>query len=234
LSAVFKSSTTHKWKVAITIPLYDTSSDDHQFQGILAMTINVGDFAIFRSRQRQTDYFAVLIDNRPGERHGTILQHPLFQEQPPADDYKVSEDQLQAVLSRAVFDYQDPIGQAPGGGAYAGDWIAAAEPVHLPGGPLETPGAENGTDTDLLVLVQVSVNAATTPVKQLGRRLAFDGLSAMIVVVVVVVGLWLVVLRFSREHAGRRSPSTHKPSAGPTPVRTATTLPVIQPPRHRS
>ncbi len=231
LSAVFKSSTTEKWKVAITIPTYDNTADgQNRFLGVLAMTINVGDFAIFRSRQRQTDYFAVLVDNRRGERQGTILQHPLFTEKPPAEDYKVPEDQLQAVRNQSIYDYRDPIAQAPGGAAYRGDWIAATEPVRVPGHNHESePAQDSSASTDLLVLVQVSVNAATAPVKELGRRLALDGLAAMGVVVGVVIGLWLVVLRISREQSGRR-PHATIPSAEPTPAHSMTTLPV-QPPR---
>jgi serine/threonine protein kinase len=235
LSAVFKSSTTEKWKVGITTPVYANTDGQQRFLGVLAMTINVGDFAIFRNRERPTEYFAVLIDNRQGERHGTILQHPLFQERSPADDYRVPEKVLQAVRNEPVFDYHDPIGTAPGGTAYAGDWIAAAEPVRVPGRDFETRNGRNGNArTDLLVLVQVSADAVTAPVKQLGRRLAFDGLSAMVVVIGVVTALWLVVLRFSREPGGKRRRNSHPPSSERTPGQSPTTLPLIQPPqRHR-
>ena len=227
LSAVFKSSTTERWKVAITTPVYDVTTDGKgRFLGAMAITINVGDFAIFRSRQRQTDYFAVLVDNRTGERHGTILQHPLFTERPPAEDYKVPEEQLRVVRSQSIYDYRDPIALAPGGNAYRGDWIAATEPVRVPGRNHELDTAEDGSaSTDLLVLVQVSVNAATAPVQELGRRLALDGLAALGVVVGVVIGLWLVVLRISGAQSGRRTHRKVAPTE-PTPDLSMTTLPV--------
>ena len=229
LSAVFKSSTTEKWKVAITIPVVDESADGG-FLGVIAMTINVGDFAIFRSQQQQTDYFAVLMDNRSGQRQGTILQHPLFQEKPPAKDYKVTEEQLEIVRSGEVYNYQDPIAKAPGGAAYRGDWIAATEPVQLPGrNHTHEPETDDNSNTDLLVLVQVSSHAATAPVNQLGRRLALYGLAAMGVVVLVVMGLWLVVLRTSGDKGGRRTHRTLSVT-GPTPAHSMSTLPLVKPP----
>jgi hypothetical protein len=229
LSAVFKSSTTEKWKVGITIPVFDESAGG-RFLGVMAMTINVGDFAIFRSQQRQTDYFAVLVDNRSGERQGTILQHPLFQEKPPAEDYQVTEEQLKIIRTGEVYDYQDPIATAPGGGAYRGDWIAATEPVQLPGRNhnQEASVAGNG-NTDLLVLVQVSSSAATAPVNQLGRRLAMYGLAAMGVVVLVVMGLWLIVLRTSGANGGRQTRRTLS-VRGPTPAHSLSTIPLVKPP----
>ena len=154
LSAAFKSSTTKKWKVAVSTPLYDRTAAEPRFLGILAVTFNIGDFAVFRTQHAPSDYFAVLIDNRPGDRRGTVLQHPLFQEQPPAQDFKVPLPQLHRVGTEPVYDYRDPLAEAPGGEAYRGDWIAATQPVGLPGRNQIHNGQRH--DTDLLVLVQVS------------------------------------------------------------------------------
>ncbi len=62
--------------------------------------------------------------------------------------------QLHRVGTEPVYDYLDPLAEAPGGEAYQGDWIAATQPVGLPG----RSQIQNGQrpDTDLLVLVQVS------------------------------------------------------------------------------
>ena len=42
--------------------------------GVIALTVNLGDFAYLRNQNRQ-NHFAVLIDGRPGILQGTILQH---------------------------------------------------------------------------------------------------------------------------------------------------------------
>lgn len=222
LSAAFKSSTTQKWKIALSTPVYDRAGPEPRFLGILAVTFNIGDFAVFRTRQTPSDYFAVLIDNRRGERQGTILQHPLFQGLPPAQDRKIPLPQLRRLGSEAVYDYRDPLADAPGGEAYRGDWIAATQPVGLPGRSQSNSGSRD--DTDLLVLVQVSARAATLPVHELERRLALDAAAALGVVVLVVIALWAVVFRISGDHAGlgsRKSPVQSEP----TPPHDRSTLP---------
>jgi eukaryotic-like serine/threonine-protein kinase len=114
LSAVFKSATTDKWKIAITTPIFDGAADPTVL-GVLSLTINVGDFGVFHNRADGTDYFAVLVDNRAGERRGTILQHPLFEQQPPAYDVHLSEQQLDAVRDKPGYRYRDPLAEAVGG-----------------------------------------------------------------------------------------------------------------------
>jgi len=222
LSAAFKSGTTKKWKVALSTPVYDRTEAEPEFLGILAVTFNVGDFAVFRTRQAPSDYFAVLVDNRPGDRRGTVLQHPLFQEQPPAQDFKVPLPLLHRMGTEPVYDYFDPLAEAPGGEAYRGDWIAATQPVGLPGRTQNHNGRRH--ETDLLVLVQISAQAATSPVHQLERRLALDAAAALGVVVLVVIALWGVVFRISGDRAGRGGRKSHAPPE-PTPWRVLTTLP---------
>jgi hypothetical protein len=121
-----------------------------------------------------------------------------------------------------VYDYLDPLGQAAGGEAYRGDWIAATQPVGLPSRNPMHNGQRH--DTDLLVLVQVSARAATSPVNQLGRRLALDAAAALAVVVLVVIALWGVVFRISGDRAGLGSRKSHAPTE-PTPPHDLTTLP---------
>jgi serine/threonine protein kinase len=221
LSAVFKSTTTANWKVAISAPVYEVSGTGREFLGVVAFTVAVGDFAVFRSKRETTDYFAVLIDNREGERKGTILQHPLFKVMPPARDYKVAETQLTKMRSEPEYKYHDPLADAPGGEAYGGEWIAATEPVRLPNRAAKH--ASNGNHTDLVVLVQVSAAAATKPVYQLGRRLATDGVLALGVVVLVIVVLWLVVLRALRVTTRTRGHRS-TPHSEPTPFHNMPTI----------
>lgn len=191
LSAVFKSRTTERWKVAISTPIVDMAVPDQPVLGVLALTIDVGDFAIFRSQSETTDYFAILIDNRPGQRHGTILQHPLFRRTPPAEDFKVSQQQLAGIQQGSFYAYRDPVADAPGGDAYVGRWIAATQSVDLPKRGSTIGGIGR---TDLLVLVQVHSDIATAPVVQLGRRLTFEGLVALTLIVTAVAAMWLIVI----------------------------------------
>lgn len=221
LSAVFKSTTTAKWQVAISTPVYDESESEREFLGVMAFTVAVGDFAVFRSKQERTDYFAVLIDNRAGERKGTILQHPLFKVMPPERDYKVTDRQLAKIRTEPEYKYSDPLADAPGGSAYAGEWIAATEPVRLPNRAAEH--ANNGNHTDLVVLVQVSAATAAEPVYQLGRRLATDAGVALMIVVLVIVVLWLVVLHALRVTTRIRSHRS-SPHSDPTPFHSMPTI----------
>jgi hypothetical protein len=222
LSNAFKSSATAKWKIAMSTPVYDRSAEGSPFLGIVAFTFDIGDFAVFRSREAGSDYFAVLIDNRPGDRRGIVLQHPLFQVRAPADDFRVAPAQLDRIRTEPVFDFRDPVAAAPGGEIYRGDWIAATVPVSLPHRNQRANGGRH--DTDLLVLVQISASAATAPVQELGRRLAFDALTALGVVVLVVVVLWAIVFRISGEHGGPWGAKPRSP-AEPTPPQDLSTLP---------
>jgi eukaryotic-like serine/threonine-protein kinase len=210
LSAVFKSATTDKWKIAITTPILD-GAPEPTVLGVLSLTINVGDFGVFRNRAQGTDYFAVLVDNRDGERRGTILQHPLFEQQPPAQDYHLTDQQLDGVGQKPGYRYHDPLAEAAGGEKYAGDWIAASAPVDLP--RRGKPPLGNGR-MDLLVLVQVHADSATAPVRQLGRRLTFDGLMALMLVIAAVLALWVIVFRLP----GRPAPARQAIPQGPAPA----------------
>ncbi len=222
LSAAFKSSATAKWKIAVSTPVYDRSATEPQFLGIVAVTFNIGDFAVFRSKEARSDYFAVLIDNRRGDRQGTVLQHPLFQQRAPAADFQVPPAQLQRISTEPVYDFRDPLADASGGEIYHGDWIAATQPVSLPDRSPRGNGQRH--DTDLLVLVQVKASAATDPVQQLGRRLALDAAVALGVVVLVVMALWGIVFRISRERGGAWARKPPNPT-DLTPPHNRTTMP---------
>lgn len=224
LSAAFKSSATGTWKIAVSTPVYDRSPDRPRFLGILAITFDIGDFAIFRSREASADYFAVLIDNRPGDRQGAILQHPLFQDQPPAQDFRVPPAQLARLRSEPVYDFRDPLATAAGGQEYQGEWIAATEPVALPRRNQQASRPRH--DTDLLVLVQINAATAMAPVQQLGRRLARDALVALGVVVAVVIALWAIVYRISHERSDPWPQKLRVP-LDPTPPHNLPTLAAV-------
>ncbi len=195
LSAPFKSSATETWRVAITAPIYERGDPDGRCLGVMGLTINVGDFAVFRDAQQQAEAFAVLIDDRRGEQRGTVLQHPLFRSQRPEIDYRIAEAELDRIREQIVFDHRDPLAEAPGGQAFAGDWIVAAESVDLPG---RHPPEQAPNKTHLLVLVQVPTETTTLPIRELAQRLTWDAARALTAIVLVILALWYIVFRISR------------------------------------
>ena len=225
LSAVYKSSTTKMWRVAISTPIFRQQDGREVFDGVLVMTVNLGDFEFFRVNQGQNlQRFPVLVDGRAGEDTGKILQHPLFDrlldsrrhlpEEFP--EYRVPESLLSGKTGQL---YRDPLSQHEAGKDFAQQWIAAAAPVR-------TPGSSNGErTTGLMVLVQEDYDRVISPVQDLGRRLVREGILALCVIVVTSATLWYFVLRLYRDPtgAGRRIVDTPPES---TPVHGMETLPL--------
>jgi len=102
LSVPFKSTTTNRWKIAVSTPISakrkpaDAKSPERVTEGLLVLTINLGDLQLLATESQQQasedrsassdqdgsnrefSGFAVLVDGHEGEREGTILQHPFF------------------------------------------------------------------------------------------------------------------------------------------------------------
>jgi hypothetical protein len=215
--------------VAISTPLYHDEGDDEVFDGVLVLTVNLGDFEFFRTNNaRSRDRFAVLVDGRKGDDTGTILQHPLFdhflreQGRLPEEflQYRVPEELLEQGSAKI---YDDPLARHPlvrelnSGNPYPSEWIAAAASVR-------TPGAEEGErGSGLVVLVQEDYQRVISPVQQLGRRLVREGLLALLVVIVASGLLWWFVVRLFRDPtAGSRRHVDGTPES--TPIHGMTTL----------
>ncbi len=107
VSAPFLSTTTNRWKIAVSTPITferDTDSsgkileETEMLEGLLVLTINLGDFVLLsedgqtdpanggsdEGKPRRKDRFAVLVDghegtlDEPEKREGTLLEHPAF------------------------------------------------------------------------------------------------------------------------------------------------------------
>ncbi len=212
-SASFRSTSTGKWKVGISCPIWpNTPEADSTLDiepparkplGVLVLTINLGDFQLLAGEEENEDKnrLAVLVDGRPGNQQGTLLQHPLLTALstqastlrdvtlvPPID-----ADQLSRLRSEGMRDYRDPAAQHPAGQNYRGEWIAAIQQVALPS--LDKGHSETGTD--LWVLVQERASRAQDPVHQLGNRLQTESMIALVTVVLVICVLWYFVFRLS-------------------------------------
>jgi eukaryotic-like serine/threonine-protein kinase len=212
-SASFRSTSTGKWKVGISCPIWpkvpesdaavDIETSKRKPLGVLVLTINLGDFQLLagESDGGDSNRLAVLVDGRDGNQQGTLLQHPLLTALatqassvrdatlvPPIDP-----PQLAKLRAEGMRDYHDPAAQHPDGKLYEGEWIAAIQQVALP----SLDERHSGSGTDLWVLVQERASRAQDPVHQLGNRLQNESMIALITVVLVICVLWYFVFRLS-------------------------------------
>jgi serine/threonine protein kinase len=116
LSVPFKSTTTDRWKIAVSTPIsvkrksLDDKGPDRITEGLLVLTINIGDLQLLSTENqppgesqedeeasidanvnRQFSGFAVLVDGHEGQREGTILQHPFFATLNDSEDSKSAD-----------------------------------------------------------------------------------------------------------------------------------------------
>jgi hypothetical protein len=216
LSAVFQSTTTRKWKVAVATPVERTINDRDEIVGLFVITVNLGDFEFFEHvQQDQHDRFAVLVDGRQSDYHGLILQHPLFDEmisdnRPLPASFRERRVPLQKDGELATARYEDPLAVETEGIEYRKPWIASAVPVRLNDDPEAKPSG-------LVVLVQENYLAIIRPVRELGRRLVREGVLAVGVVVLVVALLWYAVLRLARAPQRTIAPRPLVPQLTPLP-----------------
>lgn len=217
LSAVFQSTATNTWKVAVSTPIIH---EDGRFLGILALTVEMGGF--LKEFQNTPTRFAVLVDGREATYKGVILQHPLF------DDILNEEDQLPSHFNKyrvklngnsngqieLETKYRDPLAADPAGKHYDRPWITAKAPVKLPRGRDPQTGDPIFQDIGWVVLVQQDYASATEPVHLLGRRLVSEGLTALGVVIGMVTLLWYFVIRAVGDPLGTQ----HHRRIGPADV----------------
>ena len=225
LSAPLSSSTTNRWKIAISTPIY-RDKERTQLLAVIVLTIDAGDLLPFKARE---DQVAVLVDNRQNGYQGMILDHPLL----TGSNGKATSLASEETLSRyrvelgpegeASDEYRDPLGDAPGGENFQRPWIAANAPVVMPRASEQV--APQAANTGLVVLVQQDLRAATRPIDELNSRLVRLSAVALVVLLLVVGLLWYIVFYVQ---GGRRwwRRSTFSPGssiATPTPPQTRST-----------
>ena len=158
------------------------------------MTVEVGRFLNFPGGSESQ--FAVLVDNRPGDHKGVILQHPLFdtlmqgspKKKLPSrfQYYRVNDDDLPCTSYREEH-YHDPLAVDADGGYYDQQWLAEMEPVRV-----------RGQDTGWIVIVQESYDSAIgTTLNRLTHGLIRSGAIALGLIALVMAGLWGMVKRLS-------------------------------------
>jgi hypothetical protein len=221
LSSVFFSTTQKTWKLAISTPIYgDSINDAREFQGILVLTVNLGDFQLSAEGTKPGhEQFLVLADARPGPDRGVILHHPLFEDMEVLGNEVPSEllrpeYRVPAVILRgqSLTNYHDPLGRFkdPHGlaQAYARRWLAASAHVLPPA------GAAEHSESGLVVVVQSDYQSVVRPARQLGEQFIRNSFWMFVVMITVGLSLWYIVVRTFREPtAGLHRPATPVPES---------------------
>ncbi len=210
LSSAFQSTATGLWKLAFSMPIYldanssDAAPDQRRADGVFVITTNLGDFESMRGGQ-QADQLAVVIDARNGPLRGTLLQHPLMDQQSSAGEtlagkrFQIPGQVLDQLLASGDVDYRDPMAKVPGGEKYAGSWLAAIAPVTLPreirSGQVQQP--HSAAATNLLVLVQYRLSKVFEPVGELKRQLLYEGAFLLVTIFLLTFAMWWYVNRLT-------------------------------------
>jgi len=224
ISAVFLSTASGTWKVAISTPIKHSG----EIIGVLAMSIDVGRFTSIEPAEHQ---FAVLVDGRDTSNKGVILQHPFFddilknQEAIPKrfseeTKYRVDLDRLEG--EEPVIDI-DPIGRDPDGYLYRKPWIFAAKRVSLQTESSGGSAKPSEVSTDLVVVVQEDHEFAVHPIRGLGSQLVYQALAASAMIVVVIAGMWAFAARVYQQSGGRSGIGSDTESSQP-PIHHLTTI----------
>jgi eukaryotic-like serine/threonine-protein kinase len=223
VSVPFKSKTTNKNKIAVSTPISVTRDKDpnnakdlpEQIEGLLVLTINVGDFELLSEDDeedakssdqtdktpKQKNRFAVLVDGHEGSRdgkgtrEGTLLQHPIFKiasRDEQAIQFQIDEEMLKKLQDGGTLQYVDPVSEDPRGKDFGGQWIAAMQRVDV--SRRGSDSQEKRQSTKLWVLVQERADSITAPVASMVTRLIREGLIALSALLAVVSMLWVVVL----------------------------------------
>lgn len=202
LSAAFQSSATGKYKVGVSAPIWESEEAELRAEsgntevrpiGVLVLTINLGDFDLLAGENgEELAQFAALVDGRPGNGQGTLLQHPFLKLNEQSGDDRISRVPqispkfIPELLGReGVVNYKDPFAELPGGAPFDGEWLAAMNKVEV-------------LDSNLWVLVQERSSSVSQPVRSLGVLLRRESYIAVFVLVVVVAVLWYFVFWLGR------------------------------------
>ncbi|MFK8114972.1 MAG: protein kinase [Rubripirellula sp.] len=223
LSAAFPSTATRLWKVAVSTPIYLTE-DRSQPDALFVVTTNLGDFELPQSKQG-ANQVAVLVEARDGPERGTILQHPLMDLRRKEglkveDRYQMKPGVMTRLLAKDNFDYLDPLAEAADGGPYAGEWIAAMEPISVPkediaGQQFTADAAEPKVQkADLLMMVQYRLETVIEPVNHMQRALIWEGTAAIVSILLVTFTLYVFVRRVGGSYD--RKPTASPPASGVT------------------
>jgi serine/threonine protein kinase len=216
VSVPFFSTTTKRWKIAVSTPISinfePTTTEDtaRSITGVMVLTIDLGDFDLLPDDMhqgpdggaRQSDQLAVMVDGHAGTgfergtREGTLLQHPVFKENPSTVDfrYQIDEEMLSKLKGegKGTYEYIDPVSSDVAGKDYAGKWIAAMSKVEVL--RKSNDSLERREPANLWVLVQTRANTVTAPVENMGRKMIGEGFFALLTMLAMICSIWVFVV----------------------------------------
>ncbi len=227
LSVPFKSTTTNRWKIAVSTPVSVkrriNEKTERTTEGVLVLTINIGDLELLasesqkreaaersadpedRAENRQFSGFAVLVDGHEGEREGTILQHPFFSTLSTAPELKATNSDLKFQIDEAMLRKLKETGTYRYQDPVSNDPRGTAYRGEWIAAMEKVEIARRGSDeferkqsTSLLLLVQVPADSITVPVATMGQKLARLFLVALVAFLLAIALLWLIVWRLLR------------------------------------
>jgi len=227
LSVPFKSTTTNRWKIAVSTPVSVkrriNEKTERTTEGVLVLTINIGDLELlasesqkreaaersadpeYRAENRQFSGFAVLVDGHEGEREGTILQHPFFSTLSSAPEFKATNADLKFQIDEAMLRKLKETGTYRYQDPVSNDPRGTAYRGEWIAAMEKVEIARRGSDeferkqsTSLLLLVQVPADSITVPVATMGQKLARLFLVALVAFLLAIALLWLIVWRLLR------------------------------------
>ncbi len=203
LSASFPSEASGLWKVAFSAPVLHPQTAESI--GIVAVTVNLGSLVDFRNSLK---HYVMLVDDRPGENRGVILEHPLFNQlrkDNPAD--RLPDDLTNITLDVGVVDGQrnvpDPVGGTELGENYDREYIVASIPVAFSSHSVQLEKdsrPENAsTQSGLHVLAFEDYQAVVDPSRKLSAGLSRLAMWAILILASVAFAMWFLVARLFRE-----------------------------------
>ncbi len=207
LSASFRSTSTGKYKIGVSAPIWSDAEVAEGKQppaplerplGVLVITINLGDFELLSDESGEMkNRFAILVDGRDGPQKGQLLHHPLLQDLSAEQARKINIPQINELaldnLRAGTVSYRDPAADLDPESDFGGEWIAAMSQVHLPRTPAR--GTSGRVMSDLWVLVQERGSSVSGPLEALGARLQWETFMELLALLAAIGVLWFFVLR---------------------------------------
>ena len=226
LSAVFSSRQSNTWKIGFSAPILL----DGEVHGVVLVTEELGNFIEFEHGKTQ---YAMLVDAREGDYTGAILEHPLFKaiikkgERVPDELTAVRVD---VSMEKDSPEFRDPIGTADKRSdnqvsVYDREGLAAWAPVTVnkvlvsksdllrDGDELSPTTIGKASDPDSIIQSRVNTglrvvavedkNDVIKPAHDLGRTLGWLSLAALLLLLLVALGMWLLVNRMLKESRER-------------------------------
>ena len=190
ISNVYRDSVTRQWAVAISVPVH-SMEEKPKFLGFVFIAVN---FCRLVNIKETPNSFATLVDQRPGETQGLILEHPLYHkltkngkplpEELLGQKYRITADRIPYSLEIGE-NYTDPLSDAPQAkGQYSERWLASCADVDL----------KIGSGAHWLVISQKSYEQTIgSTFRNLEHHFWYVALVEYLVFLIIIEVLWYLI-----------------------------------------